>query len=355
MSRRTFWKSLAAVAAFIGIGLAAFFGGTSPSHAQGREEAFERVKEVQERHTAKLLATKGVVGTAIGLDLADRPAVKVYLETPDVPDIPEELEGVPVEVEVTGKLMALPKPDDNPDASHKPPSDRIDPTDRFPRPVPIGVSTGNMGECSSGTIGARVTAGGSVFALSNNHVFALENDAPLGSNLLQPGSYDTRCIANPDDCIGTLAVFEDIVMATDANNVVDAAIAISSPAFLSNATPSDGYGVPQSATVPAFVGQAVQKYGRTTSLTRGSVSGINATVHVTYTAGTARFVGQIIVSSSKRSGGFIKPGDSGSLLVTDPGKNPVGLLFAGNSSGSMAIANPIDYVLTRLGVTIDGL
>ena len=58
------------------------------------------------------------------------------------------------------------------------------PTSRFTRPVPIGISTGNAGECSAGTIGARVKDGsGHVFALSNNHVYALENKAPLGSQV----------------------------------------------------------------------------------------------------------------------------------------------------------------------------
>ena len=53
-------------------------------------------------------------------------------------------------------------------------------------------------------------------------------------------------------------------------------------------------------------------------------------------------------------GRFLKAGDSGSLLVTDPGRNPVGLLFAGNRSGKLAIANPIDRVLGECGVTVDG-
>ena len=47
-------------------------------------------------------------------------------------------------------------------------------------------------------------------------------------------------------------------------------------------------------------------------------------------------------------------------MVTDPSKNPVGLLFAGNSSGKMAIANQIGAVLTGLSarsghaLSIDG-
>ena len=55
-------------------------------------------------------------------------------------------------------------------------------------------------------------------------------------------------------------------------------------------------------------------------------------------------------------GGFSQGGDSGSLIVTyDPDnaneKKPVGLLFAGSSTHT--IANPIDLVLDRFGVTID--
>jgi len=70
-------------------------------------------------------------------------------------------------------------------------------------------------------------------------------------------------------------------------------------------------------------------------------------------AGTARFVNQIFVEG--RRGPFIKSGDSGSLLVTDDAAaKPVGLLFAGSSSGKFAIANRIDTVLAEFGVTIDG-
>jgi hypothetical protein len=45
--------------------------------------------------------------------------------------------------------------------------------------------------------------------------------------------------------------------------------------------------------------------------------------------------------------------DSGSLIVTDDANlNPVALLFAGSST--VTIANRIDLVLNRFGVTIDG-
>jgi hypothetical protein len=224
------------------------------------------------------------------------------------------------------------------------------PTDRFERPVPIGVSTGNAGECSAGTIGARVKDG-------SGNVYALENKAAKGSEVLQPGRYDTECSYSAGNKLGNLHDFEPIVFSTakGTENTIDAAIASVSGADLGNATPADGYGVPSSTTLPAtaaLLGTAVQKYGRTTALTRGGVVAINGIVNVGYRAGSARFEHQIFVEGRKP---ILKSGDSGSLLVSgNASANPVGLLFAADSSGKFAVANPIDPVLARFGVAIDG-
>lgn len=306
-----------------------------------------RAMAAQEAHTDALLRIQGVVGTAVGL--ADGgPVVKIFTEHPGVTGLPRTLDGVTVEVQVTGKIFALhhrPGHSGGPGGGGE---EEPATTNRWP--VPIGISTGNEGECSAGTIGARVTDGTDVFALSNNHVYALQNEAPLGSDVLQPGRYDTNCAIDPNDVIGTLADFEPISFIN--SNTIDAAIALSSETNLGNATPSDGYGTPKSTIVflPA-VGTAVQKYGRTTQLTKGTITGTNAILNVGYSSGTARFVDQIIVQSTKP---FLKSGDSGSLLVTDPDRNPVGLLFAGNRSGKLAVANRIDLVLGAFGVSIDG-
>src|SRR3989441_3444339 len=99
----------------------------------------------------------------------------------------------------------------------------------------------------------------------------------------------------------------------------------------------------------------VQKYGRTTKLTHGQITGVNATVDVCYEVffiiciKSARFVDQLVIEPGSFSGG----GDSGSLIVTDDqNKNPVGLLFAGSST--QTIANRIDLVLNNFGVHVDG-
>jgi hypothetical protein len=194
-----------------------------------------------------------------------------------------------------------------------------------------------------------VKSGTTTYALSNNHVYALENSAPLGSNVLQPGRYDLNCASGSNDLLGTLSKFVTITFSTSANNKVDGAIAAAPITNLGNSTPADGYGTPSSTTAAAALNQAVQKYGRTTGLTAGSVVGLNATVNVGYSSGTARFVGQIVI---RGKGQFSRAGDSGSLIV-DGSRHPVGLLFAGSSNG-YTIANQIGQVLTALGVSVDG-
>ena len=218
--------------------------------------------------------------------------------------------------------------------------------------MPIGVSTGHPA-ITVGTIGCRVTDGTDVYALSNNHVYAASSVADIGDAVIQPGTRDGG--SSSADDIGTLFDFEPIKF-DGSDNIIDAAIALSSAANLGNSTPGDGYGTPKSEDIAAIINQKVKKYGRTTSLTKGQVFVVNATVDVNYgAAGIARFVNQIAIIP----GDFSTPGDSGSCIVADgKGRNkaddrkPVGLLFAG--SPSITFANPIGAVLTRFGVTVDG-
>jgi len=344
MTRRIFCKVLFVVVAIFGVLVL-----SSVLSAQGRSDwALEHVKEVQERNTKRLMAIDGVEGTAIGFNPNARLSIHVLLERPGVGGIPQELEGVPVHPVVTGKIYALKPPANKPG---RPPKEPVDPTARFDRPVPIGVSTGHP-DITAGTIGCRVTDGINVYALSNNHVYANENLVSIGDNVLQPGAYDGG--VDPDDAIGTLAEFEQIKF-NGLPNTIDAAIALSSTNNLGNATPSDGYGTPKSLTAAAYLNQSVKKYGRTTGLTKGRVYALNATVNVVYDSGVALFENQIVITP----GGFSSGGDSGSLIVVDgKGRNkaddrkPVGLLFAGGDF--VTIANPIDAVLDAFDVTIDG-
>ena len=315
-------------------------------------EKVQDVMDLQDRVTDALFRNPEVVGTGTGLNENGNPAIVVYTLTKvqqradiNIQNIgqgayptalPVSIENVPVVAKVTGMFKAY-----------------ADPAARFPRPVPIGVSTGHP-DITAGTIGCRVKdANGNIFALSNNHVFANINKASIGDNILQPGPYDGG--TDPADAIGTLYDYEPMDF-NGGNNFIDAAIALSSESELNYATPSgDGYGTPSSTIVSATVKQKVQKYGRTTVWTKGEVSEINVTVNVCYeSAGPFRcktyatFVNQIGITPGTFSAG----GDSGSLIVTDDGNNyPVGLLFAG--SDARTLANPIQPVLERFSVTID--
>ena len=341
---------------------------------QPLEQGFERARAAQERHTRRLLAIEGVTGTAVGFANDDRAVVTIFTKVSGIHGLPTSLDDVPVVVAVTGELFALgnfrrggvaPRDFAPSVPCTLPPA--VTPAGEFCPPVPIGVSTGNVtaADCATGTIAARVIDGsGTVYALSNNHVYALTNRAPLGSLVAQPGLVDDGCVtpetdddATLSDVIGPLVDFQPIAFCRHHRcpaNTIDAAIASSTTDELGDGTPAGGYGSPAKGSgVSASVGQSVEKYGRTTALTTGTVTGINASVLVSYGSGqTALFVHQIVFENSGLP--VIGAGDSGSLLVTtDDSHSAVGLLFAGNASGSMAIGNPIGAVLTRFGVTID--
>ena len=306
----------------------------------------------QERHTPALMRIPGVVGTAVGLLPNGRAGVRIFLTSDEVRGLPSALDGVPAAAEVTGRFVAL-----------------SDPTTRQ-RPAPTGFSVGHP-SITAGTIGARVrnSSGQLLFVLSNNHVLANSNNASLGDPTLQPGPYDGGTVAN--DQVGTLHAFQPIDF-SGGDNLFDAAIALTTTGNVGNATPTDdGYGAPNSAiwgdanndrvfdNKAALLGLNVQKFGRTTKLTHGQITGINGAVNVCYEVvyignipicvKQAHFVDQIIIGSGTFSGG----GDSGSLIVTDDGdRHPVALLYAG--SATQTIANRIDLVLNHFGVSVDG-
>ena len=91
------------------------------------------------------------------------------------------------------------------------------------------------------------------------------------------------------------------------------------------------------------MGSAIQKTGRTTGLTHGTVTQIEATMRIDYRGRSALFSGQYVTNA------FSQPGDSGSAVL-DAEKRVVGLLFAG--SDTVTIVNPIDGVLSALNIEL---
>lgn len=286
---------------------------------------------IQNRHTQELLNIDGVVGTSTGVDEVNPGVAQILVLTSrdGVRGIPASIEGVRTRVEMVGVVK--------PFGGY---------TNRY-RPIKGGVSTGNDNECASGTIGCLLSLssdGTHRYMLSNNHVFARENDASTGEKIDQPGRYDTHCGAS--GLIGRLSAFSPISF-TDTN-VIDAAVAVIEDSLSSAASGAmiNGY-VPSTTVVSPSVNLNVTKVGRTSGVTTGKITGINTVIRVSYSGGTAIFKNQIYVH-----GTFIRAGDSGSLMMTNNSShNPVGLDFAGGSNSSFA--NPIGPILSYFGASVD--
>ena len=220
------------------------------------------------------------------------------------------------------------------------------PSDQF------GTSGGNINDitrryCCSGTLGALVKGGSSLYILSNNHVLARTDQAGGGEDISQPGLIDNGCRA------GTI-VADLTAYAPLGSSNVDAGLAKLRTGAMDPTGRIMDIGVPSATTLAPSVGMSVQKSGRTTGRTTGSIGSINTNVSVQYQRNCGsgkkflvRYTNQIVINSSTFSAG----GDSGSLILTNnSNRNPVGLLFAGSSSTT--IANPINQVLSRLTSTL---
>lgn len=299
--------------------------------------------------------------------------------------VPDEMEGMPTDVLAVGDLVAqraetrrfAPRAGDAeaalleryreeltaiPTAPGAPVEAGPTVLTRRMRPCPAGFSIGNVA-ITAGTLSGVVydflpgastnppAAGIGVparfYVLSNNHVLAASNAAPVGSAIVQPGTFDGG--VDPQDRIATLSRFVPIqfdppIPRNQHRNLVDAAIAECS---FQNATREIYFnGAPRAWIRKGGLraGDVVRKTGRTTNCTLGRVIVTNATVDVNYGGGrVARFLNQVLTTNMSSGG------DSGSL-VTDLGNSAVGLLFAG--SAVVTVLNHYEDVRNLLRVEI---
>jgi hypothetical protein len=316
--------------------------------------AVRAVLAVQGEVTPTLIEQPEILGTAVGFDnVSDVPALTVYVDRDAanvgeaIRNLPREIRGIRVHVELTDQMRAMGF------------------TAKQTPPIRLGTSGGwaydiANSHCCGGTLGALVWIGGYQYILSAWHV--LEADYILGDNsrisqsgdpIMQPGLLDVSCRRGLAQTVGALAKRGSIW-----HSNTDCAVA----RVVSGRVRTDGWilgiGTISRTISPPALGQRVKKSGRTTGLTRSFISGLNATIKVTLTKECSgptfekTFTGQIIVSNPSMT--FVRPGDSGSLLVQDIGTNPraLGLLVASN--GTQAMANPIAQVLAFLGATMVG-
>jgi hypothetical protein len=295
--------------------------------------SFDPFAAMMPRPTTNVVAV-GIGPAEVKGKLTEELAIKLFVERKFSRDelseedlLPNQVDNVRIDVVESGRIIR-----------------HIDPKQRF-RPVQPGCSIGYADPTGqtimAGTLGAIVTDGADQFLLSNNHVLADQNNLPIGSPIFQPGLLDHG--RNPTDRVADLSQFVPLSL---SGNTVDCAIAkVDDPKSVSNKVLQIGA---PSGTVAAALGLAVQKFGRTTSYTKGTITSIHTSVQVGYEMGTLTFSDQIIIAGDNGSA-FSNAGDSGSLIL-DMNNQAVGLLFAGSTATT--IANPIANVLAALNVKL---
>jgi hypothetical protein len=322
------------------------------------------VMAIQNRHTPALMLDPDVVATATTVDETGQPAILLLVTSERARGkAPAFIDDIRVITQITDPIVAM---KGRPGGGGGGGGTETDHKALQTTPIKMGTSGGwrydlANGYCCGGTLGSLIQVGGNIRILSNYHVFEADivnggngRKASTGDLIVHPALIDIGCVATNGIDVATLVVSRAL-----PNNNVDC----SSANIINNQVDTSGaileIGTISSTTVAAYVGQDVKKSGRTTGLGRASVSGLNATVNITYenecaggTAFTKTFTGQIVTTN--KGSKFLAGGDSGSLMVEDVTTNPhaVGLLFAG--SRSAAIANPIDDVLSFYNATMVG-
>jgi len=327
------------------------------------------VRAAKAAHEGAIFARANVVGVAVGnkaihgrytnetciLVFVERKWPLEALRRRDV--VPKEMDGVLTDVVETGRFTAVPLVQSlDADRTHR------------VRPAEGGSSIGHY-RITAGTLGVLAHRHGRSVILSNNHVLANANEGHIGDPILQPGPADGGRL---QDTIARLSEFVPIRfnerdvgvvgrfliravgpilgalgltlkrLPSGRMNLVDVAVAEPIDEGLVS---SDILGIGRvSGTADATIGLSVQKSGRTTGLTEGKVTAIDAVVEVDYGGGKTAIFREQIVSDILSQGG-----DSGSLVVDSRGR-AVGLLFAGGPTTTLI--NPIGAVLQALELSL---
>jgi len=243
-----------------------------------------------------------------------------------------------------------------------------------PGAIELGTSGGNALDsttntathtitCCGGTLGSLVSRGGLQYILSNTHVLARyvstsNTFGQTGDSIVQPGLVDTAtCTTSGTHTVGSLSALYHLE--TPTGTTIDAAIAQVAPGnvdptgnifYLGSTTDANGIPVPgaphQGIGIAATVGMPVAKSGRATGLTCSTVLSIVLSTSVQYHKGcgssatfTVNYTNQVQVAN----GSFSAAGDSGSLIVSQSGADPVALLYAGSDMDT--VGNPVGDVL----------
>src|SRR2546426_7332450 len=327
------------------------------------------VRSVKAANEAAIFARANVVGVAVGNKViggreTEEACIVVFVEAKrpeaqlrhrDV--VPKAYGGVRTDVVETGRFRAL----------RAAQTTNMDRTKRV-RPAPGGVSVGHF-QVTAGTLGVLARRGGRPVILSNNHVLANQDAGRVGDLILQPGPADGGRLQDPIARLvdfvpiqfkerepGPIArflarLFGPLLRAagwglkrlpSGHSNLVDAAVAEPVETRL---VASDILGIGRvRGTKEPDIGMRVRKSGRTTGVTAGRITAIDAGVEVDYGGPTAVFREQIVSDLLSKGGG------SGALRV-DESRQAVRLLFA--RGATTTLINPIAAVAHFLDLALE--
>ena len=224
------------------------------------------------------------------------------------------------------------------------------------RPLRAGLSVAHAGG-TAGTSACFVRAPpvADVAILSNNHVIARANRARPGDPVVQPAREDGG--SRRQDVVASLSSF--VPLRRDGVNLTDCAIAAVTDGV--DADPerlASGHEIiaadPREPAELLFTD--VFKLGRTTGLTRGTVTAFNVAPRVWFGRERLEFAGQLEIEGADGER-FSASGDSGSLVFSladsDGGAaRAVAMLFAGSRQEGVSYATPLPGTLEALGATL---
>jgi hypothetical protein len=221
------------------------------------------------------------------------------------------------------------------------------PTSRHRPPYP-GISVGHY-QITAGTIGCFVKdSSGRQYILSNNHVLANTDKGYYADPILQPGKLDGG--KKSADIIAHLSYV--VKLSATNPNEMDAATAEINKGLNLDFRINGKKSV--KGTIEHANKMKVEKFGRTTGHTIGSITTRNLDLQVDYDGKLFDFQDQFeikgVMSKGKRTM-FCDGGDSGSLILQRGSFKAVGLLFSGNDDGT-TFATPIEAVLQAFSVNI---
>lgn len=191
------------------------------------------------------------------------------------------------------------------------------------------------------------------YILSNNHVMAKNNKAPIGTIITQPFNDSLNNRVAISDAVATLETFVPIKFNIFSANTVDAAIArVLDKSLISKNV--IGIGEITGIAEPKL-DMHVKRSGAKTGVSRGSITSLNATVFLKKGSNEPRdllFKKQILAQMI--SGG----GNSGGPVLTNDDRKLVGMHMGGrvpiegSNFTQISIINDINLVLKKLKVEL---